>query len=82
MISGLPHQSTVSADTNVLLYQMNKDVLQQVLNKYPQLLKQLAINLALNPFTEREDLLFEKSNNFEYKKSLYEGMLHANFIID
>jgi hypothetical protein len=82
LISGLPHQSTVSADTNVLLYQMNKDVLQQVLNKYPQLLKQLAINLALNPFTEREDLLFEKSNNFEYKKSLYEGMLHANFIID
>jgi hypothetical protein len=31
LISGLPHQSTVSADTNVFLYQLNKDVLQQVL---------------------------------------------------
>jgi small-conductance mechanosensitive channel len=80
LISGLPHQSTVSAETNVLLYQINKEVLQQVLNKYPQLLKQLATNLALDRVVASENLSFEKPKNFEYQKALYEGMITANFI--
>lgn len=79
LISGLPHQSTVSADTNVLLYQLNKDVLQKLLSKYPELLKQLATNLAMVQFTQKSNLIYDKSNNFEYQQSLYEGMLNANF---
>jgi small-conductance mechanosensitive channel len=79
LISGLPHQSSVSADTNVLLYQLDKKVLQQLLSKYPHLLKQLATNLAVAQFNQKSNFIFEKSNNFEYQQTLYEGMLNANF---
>jgi CRP-like cAMP-binding protein len=79
LISGLSHQSTVISDTNVLLYQLNKEVLQKLLNKYPTLLKQLATNLATAQLTQKSNLISEKSNNFEYQQSLYEGMLNANF---
>jgi small-conductance mechanosensitive channel len=81
LISGLSHQSTVSADTNVLLYQLNKEVLQILLNKYPTLLKQLATNLAMAQITQKSNFINEKSNILEYQQSLYEGMLNANFNI-
>jgi small-conductance mechanosensitive channel len=78
LISGLPHQSTVMANTNVLIYELTKEILQKLLMKYPQLHKQLATNLAKAHFNGNATVL-EKSNTFEYQKSLYEGMIRANF---
>jgi small-conductance mechanosensitive channel/CRP-like cAMP-binding protein len=80
LISGLPHQSTVVAETNVLLYQLNREVLQHLLLKYPLLDKQLAANLATIYASHNSDLIADKSDSFEYQKSLYEGMISANFI--
>jgi CRP-like cAMP-binding protein len=79
LVSGLPHQSTVVAETNVLLYQLNKEVLQHLLLKSPSINKQLATNLATIYASENSDLIANKSDRFEYQKSLYEGLLSANF---
>lgn len=79
LISGLPHQSTVTADTNVLLYQLDKEALQRLLLKHPKLARQLAVNLATTQANRSSGLISDKAENLEYQKSLYEGMINANF---
>ena len=81
LISGLPHQSTVSADTNVLIYKLNKQLLRNLLLKHPTLVELLAANLAIIHAVKHLDLdaIAEKSNNFDYQRSLYKGMINANF---
>jgi hypothetical protein len=79
LISGLPHQSTVSADTNVLIYQLNKQLLRNLLVKHHMLIELLATNLATIHSANHSDAIAEKSNNFEYQRSVYKGMINANF---
>jgi small-conductance mechanosensitive channel len=79
LFSNLPHQSTVVAETDALIYQLTKTALHQILHRHPALVGIFSANLSSLQAEDVVMLVPNDSATWAYKKSLYEGIIRANY---
>ena len=79
LVSNLPHRSTVVADTDALLYKLDKSALHQFFSRHPETIKVISANLASMHAGDIAATASDDHANYEYKKSLYEGIIEANY---
>jgi small-conductance mechanosensitive channel len=81
----MPHSATVTAEADVLVYELNKTSLEKLFKLYPELRESFALTLAgLNLVEERAALQEEVTRQEElaYMRNIYIGQLEANYPIN
>lgn len=82
LFSLMPHQATVTAEADVLLYELNKASLEKLFKLHPELMKSFAISLAELNFSEELAAFPEatiKQEELKHMQSIYIGQLEANY---
>jgi len=82
LFASMPHTATVTAEADVLVYELHKTALQKLFNTHPGLMELFAHTLAELDLEERHSSLPEdavKPAELAHMKNIYIGQLEANY---
>jgi hypothetical protein len=82
LFSLMPHTATVTAEADVLVYELNKASLERLFNQHPELMESFALTLAELNFAEERSASSDdgiKLGELEHMKNIYIGQLQANY---
>jgi len=78
----MPHEATVAAEADALIYELSKESLQRLLKLHPELIETFASTLAELNLEEERAISFDgviKSDEIDHIKTIYMGQLEANY---
>ena len=78
----MPHEATVTAEADALIYELSKESLQKLLKLHPELIETFASTLAELNLEEERAISVDgsiKSGEVDHIKNIYMGQLEANY---